>query len=47
VAGTYIPVNVTIEIEGEVPNGVPEQVVCIVTENRYALKFTSQGIEAD
>lgn len=40
-------VKVTLEIEAEVPSGVPDQVVRIVTENGRALKFTSQGFEAE
>jgi len=38
-------VRVTLEIEAEVPDGVPEHVVRIVTENGRALKFESQGFE--
>lgn len=40
-------VTVTLEIEAEVPNGVPEQVVRIVTENSQALKFTSHVFEVE
>ncbi len=40
-------VRVTLEIEVEVPGGVPEQVVRIVTENSRALKFTSHGFEQE
>ncbi len=40
-------VKVTIEIQAEVPDGVPDQVVRIVTENCRTLKFTSQGFEID
>jgi hypothetical protein len=40
-------VKVTLEIEAEIPSGVPDQVVRIVTENGRALKFTSQGFEAE
>jgi predicted AAA+ superfamily ATPase len=40
-------VTVTLEIEAEMPNGAPEQVVRIVTENGRTLKFTSQGFERE
>jgi predicted AAA+ superfamily ATPase len=40
-------VCVTLEIEAEIPGGVPENVVRIVTENSRTLKFTSQGFEED
>jgi hypothetical protein len=40
-------VTVTLEIEAEMPNGAPEQVVRIVTENSRTLKFTSQGFERE
>ena len=36
-------VRVTLEIEAEVPGGVPADVIRTVTENGMALKFTSQG----
>ncbi|MGH7321842.1 MAG: hypothetical protein ACRELA_19755, partial [Candidatus Rokuibacteriota bacterium] len=39
--------RVTLEIEAEVPWGVPEPVVRIVTENSRTLKFGSQGFEAE
>lgn len=38
-------VRVVLEIEADVPPGVPENVVRIVTENGRTLKFTSQGFE--
>ena len=38
-------VIVTLEIEAEVPDGVPENVVRTVTENSRTLKFTNQGFE--
>ncbi|MBN8477381.1 MAG: DUF499 domain-containing protein [Burkholderiales bacterium] len=38
-------VTVTMEIEANVPAGVPDDVVRIVTENGRTLKFTSQGFE--
>ncbi|NLE77932.1 MAG: hypothetical protein GX605_14425, partial [Chloroflexi bacterium] len=40
-------VRVTLEVEAEVPAGVPEHVVRIVTENSRTLKFTSQGFETE
>jgi hypothetical protein len=38
---------VTVEIEAEIPNGVPDNVVRTVTENSRTLGFTSQGFEAE
>jgi hypothetical protein len=40
-------VRVTLEIAADVPNGVPENVVRIVTENGRTLKFDAQGFESD
>jgi hypothetical protein len=40
-------VKVTLEVEAEVPSGVPDAVVRTVTENSRTLKFTSQGFEAE
>ena len=40
-------VTVTLEIEAEVPSGVPEHVVRTVTENCRTLKFNSQGFEKE
>jgi predicted AAA+ superfamily ATPase len=40
-------VRVTLEIEAEVPSGVPDQVVRTVTENARTLKFTDQGFEVE
>lgn len=40
-------VKVTLEIEAEIPSGVPDHVVRIVTENGRTLKFTSQGFEEE
>ncbi len=40
-------VTVTLEIEAEVPSGVPENVVRTVTENSRTLKFTNQGFERE
>ena len=41
------PVRVTLEIEAEIPGGVPENVVRIVTENGRTLKFDNQGFEKE
>ena len=40
-------VSVTLEIEATLPNGAPDHVVRIVTENGRALKFKSQGFEKE
>ena len=40
-------VTVTLEIEAEVPDGAPDNVVRTVTENSRTLKFTSQGFEKE
>jgi hypothetical protein len=40
-------VRVTLEIEAEIPSGVPDHVVRTVTENSRTLKFNSQGFEAE
>jgi Protein of unknown function (DUF499) len=40
-------VKVALEIEAEVPNGVPEKTVRIVTENSRTLKFDTQGFEKE
>ncbi|MFY9943474.1 MAG: Swt1 family HEPN domain-containing protein [Desulfobacterales bacterium] len=40
-------VKVTLEIEAEIPDGAPEQVVRTVTENCSTLKFSSQGFESE
>ena len=40
-------VTVTIEIEAEIPEGAPDNVVRTVTENSRTLKFTSQGFERE
>jgi hypothetical protein len=39
--------KVTLEVEGEVPGGVPDHVVRTVAENARTLKFTSQGFEEE
>jgi hypothetical protein len=38
-------VTVSLEIQAEVPAGIPDNVVRTVTENSRTLKFTSQGFE--
>ena len=40
-------VRVTLEIDAEIPAGVPNHVVRTVTENSRALKFTSHGFESE
>ena len=40
-------VRVTLEIEAQVPQGVPENIVRTVTENSRTLKFTTQGFETE
>jgi hypothetical protein len=40
-------VTVTLEIDAEVPDGAPDNVVRTVTENSRTLKFTSQGFEKE
>ncbi len=40
-------VNVTLEIKADIPNGAPENIVRIVTENGRTLKFTNQGFEME
>jgi predicted AAA+ superfamily ATPase len=40
-------VNVTLEIEAELPSGVQEHIVRTVTENCRTLKFTSHGFEKE
>ena len=40
-------VKVILEIEANVPSGVPDNVVRTVTENSRTLKFTSQGFEKE
>ena len=40
-------VTVTLEVEAEIPSGVPDQVVRTVTENSRTLKFTSHGFEKE
>lgn len=43
----HAKVTVTIEIEAEMPDGAPDQVVRTVTANCRTLKFTSQGFEQE
>ena len=40
-------VEVTLEIEADIPSGAPANVVRTVTENSRTLKFTSQGFESE
>jgi hypothetical protein len=40
-------VTVTLEIQAQIPGGVPEQTVRTVTENARTLKFRSQGFETE
>jgi predicted AAA+ superfamily ATPase len=40
-------VKVTLEVEAEVPSGVPDPVVRTVTENSRTLKFASHGFEKE
>ncbi len=40
-------VTVTIEVDAEMPEGAPDNVVRTVTENSRTLKFTSQGFEKE
>jgi hypothetical protein len=40
-------VKVTLEINAEIPDGVPEHVVRIVTENGRTLRFDAQGFETE
>ncbi len=40
-------VKVTLEIQAQIPEGAPENIVRIVTENARTLKFTGQGFEEE
>ncbi len=40
-------VTVTIEVDAEIPDGAPDNVVRTVTENSRTLKFTSHGFESE
>ncbi len=40
-------VTVTLEIEAEIPSGISDHVVRVVTENSQQLKFTSHGFEKE
>ena len=44
---TGAEVRVTLEIEATIPEGAPEQVVRVVTENGRTLKFTNHGFEEE
>ena len=39
--------RITLEIEVEVPSGVPDKVIRDVTENCRTLKFVSHGFEEE
>ena len=39
--------KLTLEIEAEIPDGTPDQVVRIVTENSRTLKFEDSGFERE
>jgi hypothetical protein len=40
-------VKITLEIEAQVPNGIPENTVRTVTENSRTLKFDTHGFEKE
>lgn len=40
-------VEVTLEIDAQIPEGAPEHVVRTVTENARTLRFKSQGFEEE
>ena len=40
-------VTVTLEIQADIPNGAPDNIVRTVTENSRTLKFTDQGFEKE
>ena len=40
-------VTVTLDVEAEIPDGAPDNVVRTVTENSQTLKFTSHGFEKE
>ena len=40
-------VRLTLEIEADIPDGAPEQVVRVVTENSKSLKFDDTGFESE
>lgn len=40
-------VEVTLEIQATFPDGVPEGVLRVVTENSRTLKFTTSGFEEE
>ena len=40
-------VEVTLEIRAQMPEGAPDNIVRIVTENARTLKFTAQGFEQE
>ncbi len=44
---TGVEVQLTLEIEAEIPDGAPDDVVRIVTENSRTLKFSDSGFEKE
>jgi hypothetical protein len=40
-------VRLVLEIEAEMPDGAPDKVIRIVTENARTLKFKTQGFEEE
>jgi hypothetical protein len=40
-------VKVTLEIEAEISNGVPDNIIRVVTENCRTLNFSDQGFEKE
>ncbi|NJO82617.1 MAG: hypothetical protein HC828_07180, partial [Blastochloris sp.] len=40
-------VRITLEIEADIPDGTPDNIVRIVTENSRELKFTQAGFEEE
>ena len=40
-------VEVTLEVDAQIPEGAPENVVRTVTENARTLRFKSQGFEKE
>ena len=44
---TGADVRLTLEIEADIPDGAPEQVVRVVTENSKTLKFEDTGFESE
>ena len=40
-----VDVKITLDIEADIPDGVPDQVVRVVSENARTLKFEAFGFE--